>query len=140
MKIRNGFVSNSSSSSFVLLGKRINLNDAEQHIKINQKVIFIVEGWDNQIIIECDTLEMLSYVKAYDEIRDGIYYVYLAYHFAFGEMEIDFAQLPRNGKASLIGDDCEQFSVHDVNDMKEFISDEDWNDIEKRALEIQANV
>jgi len=117
MKIRNGFVSNSSSSSFVLLGKQINFDDVEQHINNGEKVIFTVEGWEGQV------LELLSYVKAFREVRknstysgDPIYQVYLAYHFA------------------LIGDECDQFSVHSVSDMEEFL-DEELEKVQEKVLE-----
>lgn len=151
MKIRNGFVSNSSSSSFVLLGKRIDFDDAEQHINEGKKVIFSAEGWEGPVIIECDSLEMLAYVKAFKEIRENnsssssyyssspIYSTYLAHYFAFGEVEIDFADLPKNGTASLIGDECDQFSVHDIQDMEEFL-DEDYEAVKARASEILRNV
>ena len=132
----------------MLLGKKIDFDDVEKHIRNGEKVIFTVEGWDGPVAIECDTLELLSYVKAFREIRqnetsnqfygsgDPIYDVYLAYHFAFGEMEIDFAQLPKSGKASLIGDECDQFSVHSVRDMEEFL-DEDLEKVKEKALEYQ---
>ncbi len=77
MKIRNGFVSNSSSSSFVLIGKEINYNDYLDIDKKNDIVFFgdyIYEGFDVFKINE-------KIENILPRLNPNKYKLYLSYYF-----------------------------------------------------------
>ena len=69
MKIRNGFVSNSSSSSFVVFGQSIDsLSQAEKYIREGKDVIALVQGWEGPILIEIKDLISSKYIIFYEII------------------------------------------------------------------------
>ena len=62
MKIRNGFVSNSSSSSFIIQGKEVNIDE----IKIDNKSTFIGVGkelGDGLDVIDINSYEILHAIR-----------------------------------------------------------------------------
>lgn len=68
MKIRNGFVSNSSSSSFILRGREVDIMDIDiNNINFNNKYIvvgpYISEGCDLFYINDIETLFLLRKYK-----------------------------------------------------------------------------
>lgn len=138
MKIRNGFVSNSSSSSFVIFGQRTTIKEAEKHVRNGENVIATVEGWEGPIVIDINSLELLSYVYCMEQMNRTVYDVYVAYSWGFdgdGGNDVDLSTLPKNGTAVLSGGYCDQFYIDNMTDMEEFFSD-DWSEAKEKAKSI----
>lgn len=74
MKIRNGFVSNSSSSSFIIASKS------------NKKFCFDIESFKKHLISEGhynDDEELVEFIKNYNEIEEYIDNGYGVYFISF---------------------------------------------------------
>jgi hypothetical protein len=68
MKFRNGFVSNSSSSSFVMIGRPITLAEAEKLFETSRVVADTrMYGGEGYYIIEVKTPEMMQVLKEASE-------------------------------------------------------------------------
>lgn len=69
MKVRNGFVSNSSSSSFLLIGERIAVEDAPLLIDKGENIIFIGgDLGDGKDVIENITNEHVKFISKHMDI------------------------------------------------------------------------
>lgn len=68
MKIRNGFVSNSSSSSFIILGYEITKEEIPELLKSDTTVL----RWDHECLTEVDETEDLEWF-------DSDYHFYKAF-------------------------------------------------------------
>lgn len=118
MKIRNGFVSNSSTSSFIVLG--ISLLDAEKaEIKFpdpedNYEIIVFGEGNEGLNLICCQDAAMLNYCKKH--LADGHWMKsYVSGRDGIGNVERD--KLPEYFDAEF--GECEEGSSESVEDLIE---------------------
>jgi hypothetical protein len=134
MKIRNGFVSNSSSSSFMIAGFPVNVKD----ITINDLDLntYIVQGKslnDGDDVFYLSTNEMLYFVKSakelYDEITDdmkdldkffslnfSVYRVIPGAVICDNECDylLDLEKLPKTGKIAILDINQDYNSSQDI--------------------------
>jgi len=67
MKIRNGFVSNSSTSSFVIIGNKSKLDDITKESLKKKRFAFLVDSGDGDVLVDSkdfsDQSEFLKVIK-----------------------------------------------------------------------------
>ena len=123
MKIRNGFVSNSSSSSFVLFGVPLDAKNVTNSMLKNNRITAIGccldEGLD---VFTVRTDEELAFIKACEKLEKlghSCFSLYDTFLYGEGENTVDLSKLPKSGTAVLIGGDQAQGSSDGLNDLFE---------------------
>jgi hypothetical protein len=126
MKIRAGFVSNSSSSSFMIVGKKLSYDEITMEMIENKKLIAlgpeIVEGSD---VFQIKTIEQFAFLKALDNLYHGDdrKTFQILEVFAYGgeddeSVEFDAAILPTDGKLHAYNGYADYGASGDLSELK----------------------
>jgi len=126
MKKRLGFVSNSSSSSFIVIGREINQDEINEE-NVND-IVFesIIDGEYGQLGGEFDSMEMFNAYKEFvenkkDSHHDTSYYLAKVRSFEYaGEIDINPTDIEEGSKAYF--GTCDQFVISCLNDMEEAVT------------------
>jgi hypothetical protein len=122
MKIRSGFVSNSSSSSFLVIGKEMDIKNITISMVKNKRIIAMgpefIEGDD---VFQINTIEELAFLKALNNLGDDRFSIMDACVFSSEEVEgeIDVKNLPDSGKVKYITGWRDYSSSKDINILKD---------------------
>ena len=113
MKIRNGFVSNSSSSSFVIFGVETNAENITPILLKQKKYTVIGGGMEGGSDVFDLTEDTLAFIKACESLYgcNSPFSIYEDY----GEGRIDLSKLPKEGFAEVIGGEMDQNSSYDLD-------------------------
>jgi len=125
MKIRNGFVSNSSSTSFLIGGFKIEASKISNE-DIENKT-YIVEGkeWCNATdIFYIKDINMLNFLKTAERITDinkrlkfSIYQLLTVVEGDEYEVKVDLSTLPKEGDMSIVSLEQDYGSSENVGDL-----------------------
>ena len=134
MKIRNGFVSNSSSSSFVVVGRKVHLSDISLDDFKNKN--FMIETgyyYEGSVNIHTEWFDKNELDKLYDflttepdeEKQDEIYRHTLIEIFEYsndvGELELKVGRLLDVGNLTIFYGEEDQHSPTNMNGIEELI-------------------
>ena len=134
MKIRQGFVSNSSSSSFIIIGREIDIDNITVHsIKENQIIALGDHLYDGQDVFQIRTIEELAFLKSMNKLKSEKEFVFVEAYLSDdndnSDGEFDVSILPKTGKVKFFTGSKDYSSSNDVNTLKQRY--DDYGDISK---------
>jgi hypothetical protein len=123
MKIRNGFVSNSSSSSFVALAVPININDiTSEMIKKCEVITFGAEISEGIDMIEINSEDMIKFFKLFprydNDWSDGKFCFWKVIKSGDGGFTFNKSELP-DEHYEIVSETIDQHSSTDLNTLIE---------------------
>jgi len=128
MKIRQGFVSNSSSSSFLIFGNKIDISKVTLNMIKKNNIYAIGDDAlpDGDDVFQIRTIEELAFLKALDDLGESHFLFVDSYIMKtdydehdedfFGE--IDVTKLPKTGKVKYFQGEKDNRSSKCIEDLK----------------------
>lgn len=137
MKIRSGFVSNSSSSSFVLFGISMKANDITPVLLKQRKYTVLGSGMEEGMdVFDIESEEMLAFLKACENIY-GNRTPFRVFE-DLGEGKIDLSKLPKEGTAYVTGGESTQNNSYNMESLLENYCGEYAEDqLDQKKIELE---
>lgn len=127
MKIRNGFVSNSSSSSFAILGRLIPMSELKKltlkDIKsMDLRVTTDAEGGEGEVICTIKDEKFLAHLLKNNHIREA-FEVYAECWETTKQFDVNV--LPKKGKITFFVTNADQSNVSSIEEWKDYYGQDD---------------
>lgn len=127
MKIRKGFVSNSSSSSYVIIGERINFKDIDfSKLKNDEKYLALggAEYFEYGKTVFYFNQEMIGFIKKNADKFEDFNFEFIKAVYEAEECNGDLLTLNENHlqkNLKIWAGECDQHTPYSVMDLKELI-------------------